>query len=89
MKKRVPLKSTKLEIVMSWIYTLSCIVVWIFLIAGIFHLTAFYIYTVKNIGFYKEESVKISIYIIAGAFAFLFIYKDKVKNIFKIKEWKK
>ncbi|MFQ5621693.1 MAG: hypothetical protein ACE5FT_07705 [Candidatus Nanoarchaeia archaeon] len=86
MKKRVPLKPTWKETVLSWIYTISCWTVWTFLLIGVIHLISYYIYVIRNLGFYNEESIRICIYIIGGAFAFLFIYKDKASEIFKVRK---
>ena len=88
MKKKIPIKLTKWESFRSWLHVLICVILWILLIFGAIHLLSYYIYLLKNKGFFDSESISICTYIIIGAFFFLVIYKKDIENIFKIKSWK-
>ncbi|MFC1723974.1 hypothetical protein ACFL0V_07600 [Nanoarchaeota archaeon] len=85
MKKKIPLKPTKTEIVSSIIYVIAKIIVWFFLLAALSHLVAYYIYNIIKHGLFDAESIKICVYLIMGSYLFLFIHRDQVKKIFKVR----
>lgn len=85
MKKKVPIKPTIKEQTLSWLYSIICVLSWMFLIIGAFHLISYYWYISNKEGIFSPESVKICVYLIAGSFLFLFGYKDAADKIFKVK----
>ena len=88
MKKKIPIKPTIGENFRSWLHIFICIILWILLIFGAVHLLSYYVYLLKNKGFFDSDSIKICTYIIIGAFFFLVVHKKDIENIFRIKSWK-
>ena len=86
MKSRIPIKATKREERLSWIYGLVCNALWALLILASIHLVVYYFYFIFARGYFDKESMNMGVYIIIEAFMFLFIHKNKVREIFKVKK---
>ena len=85
MKKRIPLKSSAKELILSWTYTVLCIISWIIIFVCGVQLILYYVYITRTQGIFSSESIRIGIYLIIGAFFVMFINGNEVKKIFNIK----
>ena len=84
--KKVPLKSSKKETVLSWTYTILCISLWIALIVSGLNIVAYYLYAICEYGFFNSETLDYAVMIVIGSYLCLIIDKDKIDKLFRIKK---
>jgi hypothetical protein len=83
---KVPLKPSKKETMLSWMYTVLCAFLWVALIFCGIQVIIYYITQIVIKGYLDQESIKYATYILIGTFFVLFVHRDQAKNIFKIKD---
>ena len=84
--KKVPLKSSTEETILSWIYTILCFFLWFALIVSGLNIITYYIYAIRKYGFFNSETLNYAVMIAIGSYLCLIIDKDKIKKLFKIKD---
>ena len=86
--KKVTLKPSNKETVLFWMYALLCVSLWIALIVSGLNIVAYYIYAIREYGFFNPETLDYAIMIVVGSYLCLIIDKDKISKLFKIKRRK-